>query len=480
VTAREAGPRSLVALALMAGALACTRSPDRGDAAGRVALMVAARADAEGPPASAAAHVVGVSAGGGAVDAWYALPATPDGFGRTVTLPAGTYVLDARGHLASAAEPSAAAPDYQLSEAVTLAVGAQDHLAALVLDPAVAAVQATTNYPPAVTALLAAPITVDSGDPRAVVSLVGKASDRNGDLLRYRWAATYAPPLAAGAPPGQFTAPDAASTSWRPPAEYAGTVTFTFTASDPLGATSALSAAVKTSPTAAPGNAAFSATVNNFPDVSRLAATDAQLARGARTTLAVSARDADGDPLAYAWDDGPCNGTFANETSALPTYTAPADADGACTLTVIVTDLVKNVAPPVARGGATTSSVTINVGEPPARFAPVFTLAIQSPSGPVRELLPVYFQVRAEESDGLLTAPVAAFTWDDGTGRPAGFEELLAGDPSAVAWTPPACAGRTAPLELVVRATAAGSAIDPASGQPLTTTFSFPVTVSCP
>jgi hypothetical protein len=466
-----------VAAALLAATARCARHEP--EPTGHVQLRVAVR----GAPASGArtalVHVVGETARGAPHDGWHPVDPSADGFTGGLTLPVGTYVLDAAAFDSASADPGAATPDYRLTEAAVISIAEQDHLAALVLDPALVPALATTNYAPVVTSVIAAPTTVDSSDQKAIVSLIGRASDRNADPLSYRWTASYDPALPAGAAPGTFTAELAASTGWKPPDQYDGTVTFTFTATDPLGAKGALGAGVKSRPAPA-GNSVFTVAVNNFPDVSRLTIDDAQLERGARTTLAVSARDADGDPLAYAWDDGACNGAFLPGAGLVATYVAPADADGACRLTVKVTDLVKGSSPPVPRGGLTTSSVTINVGRVPPRFAPVFTAAIESPVSPVAPSSAVFFHVAAQEPSAAGPVPIAAFAWSDGSGSTSAFAELVAGDSSAVAWTAPACGAATGPTDVSITATAVGTALDASSGAPLTSTFVFPVIVSCP
>jgi hypothetical protein len=71
---------------------------------------------------------------------------------------------------------------------------------------------------------------------------------------------------------------------------------------------------------------------------------------------------------------------------------------------------------------------------------------------------------------------VSAFSWTDGLG---GVFAPVLGAPDFVAWTAPGCAGRTAPFDVAVAATATGLPPSPGAAAPATV-FPFPVTVTCP
>lgn len=470
------------ALAALAGACA-VHGPDP---SGTIELFVALRS---GTGADAAyVHLSGTTSRGQAHDAWYRVPRSADGFAAPLQVATGRYALDARAFVAAVPDPGAGAPAFVLERTATLDLGAGGGLAALVLDAppgveqsALAVVAATKNAAPRVTSVTATPITVDSSDPAALVTLAGTATDKNLDPLTYLWTAAYAPALPVGTLPGVFAAPTAATTTWKPPAGYAGTVTFTFTATDPLGATGAMSMNVSLKPLTQPGNAAFTASVNNFPDVRQLTLSDGQLAPGAQAVLVVTAVDADADPLAYAWSSS-CGGAFLAGAAAAATWVAPL-VPGACVITVTVTDLLKPPALPTPRGGSTASSVSVSVGDLPTRFAPAFAGCVSSPPGPVAPGSIVNYWVSAEEPLGTAAAatPVTTFTWADGTARTNAFAPLTAGGSDAVAWTAPPCAGATAPLSVVVTATAVGTNVDPTTLLPLTTSFQFPtIQVVCP
>jgi hypothetical protein len=92
-----------------------------------------------------------------------------------------------------------------------------------------------------------------------------------------------------------------------------------------------------------------SAFQNSAPRISSLVATANQLELGQSTTLSVSATDADGDTLSYAWTAAA--GTLANANTASPTWTAPS-TEGLYTLNVSVTD---------GKGGQAGFSLVINV-----------------------------------------------------------------------------------------------------------------------
>lgn len=88
---------------------------------------------------------------------------------------------------------------------------------------------------------------------------------------------------------------------------------------------------------------------NSAPRVSSLVASSTQVELGQTATLSVTATDADGDTLQYAWTA--TAGTLANATTANPTWTAPT-TEGPQTLNVIVTD---------GKGGQAGFSLVINV-----------------------------------------------------------------------------------------------------------------------
>jgi len=88
---------------------------------------------------------------------------------------------------------------------------------------------------------------------------------------------------------------------------------------------------------------------NNAPRVSSLVASSLQVEPGQSTTLSVTATDADGDTLSYAWTT--TAGTLANATTASPTWTAPT-TEGPHTVNVSVTD---------GKGGQAGFSLVINV-----------------------------------------------------------------------------------------------------------------------
>ncbi len=88
---------------------------------------------------------------------------------------------------------------------------------------------------------------------------------------------------------------------------------------------------------------------NSAPRVSSLVASSTQVEPGQSATLSVTATDADGDTLSYAWTA--TGGTLANATTAGPTWTAPT-TEGPQTINVSVTD---------GKGGQAGFSVVINV-----------------------------------------------------------------------------------------------------------------------
>jgi hypothetical protein len=394
-------------------------------------------------------------------------------------LPAGNYFAHGKAFSSAAALPADVADYESVGDAAVVVVAKQTTPIAMTLQ------QNTTRWPPdavnnqapVVSSLVASASTVDSTGPSpAPITLRATATDPDGaaDVAGYHWAATYAPPLGAGIPPGVFSAPTALQTTWTPPADYEGVVTFSFTVTDRRLASSTVAVAIQVSKRFGTGAVVVTVDFNNWPDVLSLTTTDGQLVPDdpTPTTLTVVAQDPDGDALGYEWDDGGCGGTFGAPTAATTTYFA-GPTESACPITVYVSDYRQGV----ARGGRTASTLTINVRAPQVTYAPTFTFAARSGAADLVTApgTVLYFSVEASQAAGdpFTFVPVTTFDWRDGLG---GAFTTMGGDPGYVRWIAPACAALSPPYRVDVVVDAVGLA---AQGS-LVTQLTFPVQMGCP
>ena len=97
-------------------------------------------------------------------------------------------------------------------------------------------------------------------------------------------------------------------------------------------------------------------TFNHAPQVTNVLSDVGRLDAGARAQLRVSAHDADGDKLTYAWKTE-CKGIFNHSSSSTPTFTLDElPIPGSCDLVVTVTD---------DHGGETQGILTLAAAPPP-------------------------------------------------------------------------------------------------------------------
>lgn len=146
---------------------------------------------------------------------------------------------------------------------------------------------------------------------------------------------------------------------------------------------------------------------NSAPRISSLVASSTQVDPGQSTTLSVTATDADGDALSYAWTA--TAGTLANATTANPTWTAPT-TEGFYTVNVSVTD---------GKGGQAGFSLVINVlaGKGKASVTTSFNTwpVVSQVSATKGQLLPndsTGLDVTAEDPDG----DILKYSWSDNCG----------------------------------------------------------------
>lgn len=331
-------------------------------------------------------------------DDWYGvIGAIPIGADRTFTARA----YDAAGTLLYQGEATG----------VTIAAGTRAQV--LIVLQQVTPPDPFVNQAPRIDSLVASAQQVAPG---ATVNLALVAHDADpGDTLTYSWTAAD----------GNFDDAGQPTTSWTAPGTE-GAVTLTCTVSDNHGASVSISLAIDVRAQHGTGEAEVIATLNTWPVASGVTAAPAQIAPGETVALDLSATDADGDSLSYSWTDGggDCAGSFSADDAEDPSWTAPASAPaaGTCTLAVTISD---------GRGGQTTASVLVHVGDlPSSNIAPRITGTFQSAltvsAGDV-----VTFRISAEDPEG---APLSfAWTTTSGTlGTPT-----TSGGNSEVSWTAP-------------------------------------------
>jgi hypothetical protein len=163
---------------------------------------------------------------------------------------------------------------------------------------------------------------------------------------------------------------------------------------------------------------------NSAPRINSLVASSTQVEPGQSATLSVTATDADGDTLSYAWTT--TAGTLANATAAGATWTAPT-TEGPYTVNVSVMD---------GKGGQAGFSLVINVLAAKSRASVTTSFntwpVVSQVSVTKGQLLPgasTGLDVTAVDPDG----DTLTYTWSDNCG--GSFSSTTAKSPT---WTAPA------------------------------------------
>ena len=250
--------------------------------------------------------------------------------------------------------------------------------------------------------------------PGATLTAKATAHDPNaGDTITFAWSAS---PTAGG-----FSAATSATTNWTAPATE-GDQTLTLTVTDNHGASTAASVVVHVSASNGRGQADINVTFNTWPVVTDLVAAPSYIVLGSPTSLTVTASDADGDTLSYAWTSS-CAGAVFSAAAAATSVTLPVGTTNTgCDLTVTVSD---------GKGGSTTGQTTLPVGVPVAVQAPVITDSVQSVSV-VDVSGSVNFSVDATDPQG----SALTFAWVAASGVLA--NQINSAGSSQVVWTAPA------------------------------------------
>jgi hypothetical protein len=250
--------------------------------------------------------------------------------------------------------------------------------------------------------------------PGAGITAKATAHDPNAsDTITFAWSAS---PAAGG-----FTSPTSATTGWTAPATE-GDQTLTLKVTDNHGASTSASVVVHVSASNGRGQADVNVRFNTWPVVTDLVAAPSYIVPGSPTSLTVTANDADGDVLAYAWTSS-CASAVFSATAAATAVTLPVGAtDTSCDLTVTVSD---------GKGGSTTGQTTLPVGKPVAVQAPSIVDSAQSASV-VDGSGTVTFSVDATDPQG----SALTFAWTASAGVLT--HQTNGASSSQVTWTAPA------------------------------------------
>ncbi|MCP3136631.1 Ig-like domain-containing protein [Pyxidicoccus xibeiensis] len=207
------------------------------------------------------------------------------------------------------------------------------------------------NKPPSLTGPTVSDAQAAPGD---VLTLTLAATDPEGDTLSYAWA------QAPASPAGTFSSTTVASPTWTAPAT-GGTFTLQVTVSDGKGGSVQGSVDV---------NVQQQQQQNRPPTVAATITAPASLLAGTTGTFSITASDADGDALTYAWEQtSPATqGTWvgARTGSSAQWYSPAVGTQTTFTVSVSVTD---GQSAPVVR----TVTVPVTVPRYTADIQPVWT-----------------------------------------------------------------------------------------------------------
>lgn len=354
---------------------------------------------------------------------------------QTPTSPAGTF---ANGSSANATWTS---PTVSTTTAFTLKVTVSDGRGGT------ASSQVNVSVAPPVPQNNAPTVSVPTATPGVLnyqesTALAVTASDPDGDTLTYAWTQTPTSPA------GTFSSPTSATPTWTAPRVNTNTqFQLGVTVSDGRGGTNSNSVSVlvnafaNTSPTLTAGPSASATTINEQETVN----------------LSVTASDAEGDPLTYAWSQtSPASpvGTFNSTSSATPTWTAPdVTANGTYTLQVTVTD---------GQGGSVSGTVNITVQK--VNRAPVVGASITGPSTLLAGNTGT-FSISASDPDG----DTLTYSWTQTDPATQGTFVGSSSTTSSAQWYSPVVASQTS-FTLSV-------SVSDGQSTPVVRTITFPVTV---
>ncbi len=252
--------------------------------------------------------------------------------------------------------------------------------------------------------------------PGATLTAKTTAHDPNaGDTIAFAWTAS---PTTGGFTPATA---DTATITWTAP-DAEGDQTLTLQVTDNHGAATTASVVVHVSANNGRGQADVNVRFNNWPVVTDLVAAPGYIVLGSPTALTVTASDADGDVLSYAWTSSCASAVFSAQAAATSVSLPVGATDTNCDLIVTVSD---------GKGGSTTGQTTLPVGKAAAIQAPVITDSVQSVSV-VDVSGGVSFAVEASDPQG----SALTFAWSAMSGAISSQSDTAT--TSNVMWTAPA------------------------------------------
>ncbi len=271
--------------------------------------------------------------------------------------------------------------------------------------------------------------------PGETIAIKATAHDPDvGDTITFAWTANPAP--------GSFSAPSAATTQWTAPSSE-GDQAVVLIITDNHGASTSAATIVHVAAANGRGQADINVGFNTWPVVADIVASPGYIVPGSPTAVTVTAGDADGDPLSYAWTSSCTDGGFSNTVAAFTTFTLSAGAaDAKCDFVVTVSD---------GRGGSTTGQTTLPVGKPTIIEAPTITSAVQS-SADVAAGGRVNFSVDAVDPQG----GALTFQWLSSVG--AISNQVDGAGTSQIVWTASTAPGATFTVSVIVTDAAGASA----------------------
>jgi hypothetical protein len=346
------------------------------------------------------------------------------------------------GFEVEAQDTSSSALNY-VGSAVGIGLGRDDVPAVIISARQADALVPAENAAPIVDSLLLSSTNIV---PNASITIEATAHDPNAnDTISFAWSAN---PALDG-----FSTPSDATTNWTAPATE-GDQTLILVVTDNHGASVSASIVVHVSGSIDDGKADLQVLFNDWPVVTNLVADPGNIVLGAATALVVTASDADGDALSFAWTSTCTHGSFSSTTTAATSFTLAAGVtDTSCDFIVAVSD---------DRGGSTTGQTTLPVGKAATIEAPAIGISAQSAT--VADAgSSVNFSLEAIDPQG----SALTFQWVSPVGTLS--NQVDGAGTSHVVWTAPATANGTFTVSAIVTDALGASK-----------TYDFPISTSGP